>query len=530
MPKPHVKISVDQIPDLPGPMPVLKLGAAVAVSDEILGEALRAVAADAKLEPIGDSGVRAAYDGDRLVGYVHPKTGESRVFPALEALEPSQELAALATRRAAALVSDGELFRKDLTDVVALAPQILTGSTRRRDSDRIEHRDVLGVVRFQRQVNGVTVFGPGTRAVVSVGAHGTIYGLAHRWRDASEIDGHMESRRREEVVAEIIAQLTPLLAGHDIKIEDVSVAYYDGGGSFLQPVYRFHAVVDIPEEKDPKQRLASRRMFGFVSIGAAREPLPIVGSKPDVGPGDPPASPVAKAPPPGDPTIGRYVVRNDNSGWVASANAFMSNLKLAENWTHMIPFSDTQYFWAYPRLFTTDKNTFVNSVHIALTEVHGNWNLFTTLQNNQDFVYLNQIKNPGYGGQGHSLAYWIIHSCEVIPTATDETTSFDVWWQIFQGLHAVMGYRTEMWINDEVTGGYALSIGLGAPMVGAWLSHVSSDDSYDDSYQYLDTNRGILEPMGRASAIAVSGHGDDHANNLGSLGPASSLTEWWFNN
>jgi hypothetical protein len=211
MPKPHVRISVDQIPDLPGPMPVLKLGTAVAVSDELLGEALRAVAADAKLEPIGDSGVRAAYDGDRLVGYVHPKTGESRVFPALEALEPSQELAALSTRRASALLSDGSLFRKDLTDVVALAPQILIGSTRRRDSERITHRDVLGVVRFQRQFNGVTVFGPGTRAVVSVGAHGTIYGLAHRWREASEIDGHIEPRRREEVVAEITAQLTPLL-------------------------------------------------------------------------------------------------------------------------------------------------------------------------------------------------------------------------------------------------------------------------------------------------------------------------------
>jgi len=34
------------------------------------------------------------------------------------------------------------------------------------------------------------------------------------------------------------------------------------------------------------------------------------------------------------------------------------------------------------------------------------------------------------------VAYWIIHSCEVIPTQDDESTSFDVWWQIFNGLHA----------------------------------------------------------------------------------------------
>jgi hypothetical protein len=41
---------------------------------------------------------------------------------------------------------------------------------------------------------------------------------------------------------------------------------------------------------------------------------------------------------------------------------------------------------------------------------------------------------------------------------------------------------------------------------------------------------GITEPMGRASAIALCGHGDDTANDIGSLGPASCLEEWWFNN
>jgi hypothetical protein len=83
----------------------------------------------------------------------------------------------------------------------------------------------------------------------------------------------------------------------------------------------------------------------------------------------------------------------------------------------------------------------------------------------QDGTY----RRPRSMGPGNSLGYWIIHSCEVLPTQTDESTSFDVWWNIFQGLHAVAGYRTEMWISDGATGPFGFSIGLGAPVVSAWL-------------------------------------------------------------
>lgn len=121
-------------------------------------------------------------------------------------------------------------------------------------------------------------------------------------------------------------------------------------------------------------------------------------------------------------------------------------------------------------------------------------------------------------------------SCEVIPTQTDEPNSFDVWWAIFNGLHAVMGYRTEMWIDDDVMAGVGLSIGLGVPIVPAWLSAISSSGSYDDGATYHDGNRNINEPLGRASAIVVSGHTDDTANDIGSLGQATCLTEWWFDN
>ena len=69
---------------------------------------------------------------------------------------------------------------------------------------------------------------------------------------------------------------------------------------------------------------------------------------------------------------------------------------------------------------------------------------------------LSDIPSDGYGGgAGGKLAYWIIHSCEVIPTPTDYSVTdrhiaFDDWFRIFNGMHAVVGYRTEMLIGDKV--------------------------------------------------------------------------------
>src|SRR5262249_4446515 len=133
--------------------------------------------------------------------------------------------------------------------------------------------------------------------------------------------------------------------------------------------------------------------------------------------------------PPNDPTVGRYIVRNDSDEWVTSANEFLDGLESAQDDGGAIPFSDSQYYWAYPVEFLASKNSYVNSVNIALNEVHGNWGWFSTRDNKDDGVQLQTI--DGYGGHaGGSLAFWIIHSCEVIPTATDEPTSFNVWWNI----------------------------------------------------------------------------------------------------
>ena len=530
---PRIHLSVDQIPEVTEPMPVLKLESPVLAGGDRMREMAQTVAPNSTFRELKKSGARAAYDGKRLVALIDSESGESRIFPSLEALRPGQGLAERARATAARILDEGALFPDDATTAVALRPATLMGSRRNRGGERSEPAEYLAYVRFQRRVDDVPVFGRGTRGLIAVAADDAVHGFAHRWRSAVGTDERIESRPREEIAKSIVAQLRTSEKTAEVKVDKVAVGYYDGGHDFLQPVYRFHATVVSRPTKVHKVKPANRHVFGYVPLADPPEPLPKLGAKQKKRPGTAKAkAEPPQAPPPGDPTVGRYVVRNDTDEWVISANEFLDGLQLARGlFGGPIPITDSQYYWAEPRLFTSQKNSFVNSVNIALNEVHGNWWYFTTRDNADDGVSLSSIPSSGYGaGGGGSLAYWIIHSCEVIPTQTDETTSFDVWWNIFNGLHAVVGYRTEMWIDDDVTGPFGFYIGLGAPVVSGWLGEVAGNDSYDDGDTYHDDNRNIDEPMGRASAVAVCGHSDDTANDVASLGRPNCLTEWWFDN
>ena len=96
-----------------------------------------------------------------------------------------------------------------------------------------------------------------------------------------------------------------------------------------------------------------------------------------------------------------------------------------------------------------------------------------------------------------------------------------------------MGYRTEMWIGDGVTTPFGQAVGNGVSVVGAWMNAVLNDQSsYAPSKgnTYYDGNRGIDEPMGRASSVSVCGHTDDVVTDIENLGRPGCLFEWWDDN
>jgi len=270
---PPIYLSANQIPEVKQPMVVMKLGGAVVASEELLRGIVQTIAPEIELRELENSGALAAYNGRRLVAFVHPKTGESSVFPTLEALKPGERLGERARAISARIANDASLFPEDGTQVTALPPVTLMGSRHIRGDKQIESAEYLAFVRLERQVNGFPVFGPGTKAMIAIAADDSIQAFTHRWRQAIPTEEKIVPHSRERIVRSILTQLAPSAKSANVTVDKVTVGYYDTGENFLQPVYRFQATI---ASTNHELRAANRRVVGYVSIGEPPEPLPVL--------------------------------------------------------------------------------------------------------------------------------------------------------------------------------------------------------------------------------------------------------------
>jgi hypothetical protein len=560
-----VQLSLEQIPEVKEPMPVLKHDGVSVVPENRIQKIAKNVSPNAEFKKTDE--VSVAYDGDLAIAIINNRTGLSEVFSKLEGLQPAKNLDALGQVAAQRLIADEALFPKDDTQLLPLKPILLQGVKNRIEGkdngDTAE--DYLAYVRLQRQVNGIPVYGPGTRAMAAVAGDGSLQALAHRWKTAKFAGLTVKPYSRERVASEIIAKLAENAKYASVKVNKITLGYYDSGQDFIQPVYRFVASLSSyePDEalaKDHKKNdetSGDEYLVGFVSIGEESEPLLSFKNSQEQNP-DKILGTLSQDKdsrlPVDDPTYGVYVVRQDSDDWWDSGVSFKQSLSLGGAFSST-PFTEKQFKWAKQAYYESLANSYVNSVQIALTEAHGNWHTFSTykhlsgkIQSNPTAwataVPLSDIPQTGYGpGSGGHLSYWILHSCAVIPTEIDMVNSFDDWWHIFNGLHAVVGYRTDMWIDDEVTGSFGMKIAFHAPFISSWLQTIASSDAYDDgdtyfAYHYNQTPPNYpmfnippkLYPYGRPSAVVVSGHSDDNVTQTNNLGKAHNLTEWWIGN
>src|SRR5579885_822999 len=474
-----IRLSPGQIPVARAPLPVLRLTPQKAPVESIR-QFLPNVAPRAKnLERLSqipffaEKQIRAAeyllgaVDEEHLAALVDEKSGDVEVFPALSRVKP---MSAGEAERAAALAkrffSQQEIIGKDDTRAVTEKPLILYGQNVRRKAGAAAASEgraaYLAYVPLRRFVENYPVYGRGSRALLVVGSGGSLQGFVRRWKTGAISDRVTERRSREEVAKEIQTQLGPASRNSDVEVNNVEIAYYDGNRDYLQPVYRFTARVrHLPPANYPgREQIADDFIIGYVPIGKEVEAVPSLLRQQGPSPTTPAANPQTGAlatPLPGstaalahqpsnsatelglnppDPTVGRYVVRDDDSNWVADANEFWAGLEFSlPFFTTGAPlFTNSQYYWAAPRLFTNQEQFFVDSVNVALIEVHGDWWLYSTEKNCCDLVNIQTIPSPGYGSStGGHLSYWIIHSCEVVPGPDDTANWPDPWWNIFGG-------------------------------------------------------------------------------------------------
>ncbi len=428
----------------------------------------------------------AFHGDDHLAAFADSKTGEGAVYPNLGDQTPVAASGVPAfLKRASSLAGSTfagkRLLPKDSTHYV-LSPAVpLDGSTvdPLRESPS---KAYLAYVPVARMVGRYLVSGPGSTSFMAFDTEMHVEGFMRNWKSASTFASVKETRSKTQI-AKLIASQLAALKPVSARVLTVSLGYYDSNQGYMQPVYRFTAKVDFSAAGGP---VASDFELGYVGIGKRYERIPTLGPNPNSPPpsNDTPTGARRSLPRTGagasDPCVGRYVVQNDSSSWVDSANGFYSGISSygGGGW-----FSNCQYYWAIQPQYNPAVPR-VNSMNIVDSEGHGDWWLFSTVSNCCNLINLNpavsysgdyKVPFPGYGAAaGGNLDYWIIHSCEVVPSPSDTANWYGVWWNLFGGLHSVMGYRTIMYIADGSMAPYGLQLRLGAPAVAAWLGTVIS--------------------------------------------------------
>ncbi len=179
-----------------------------------------------------------------------------------------------------------------------------------------------------------------------------------------------------------------------VRVDGVDVCFFDSGNRFIQPVYRFWATLNVDRPKP--NNTAPMRISGYVPIGKMRpEAVPVLNDKVE---GHKPKNP-SRQPSPQEAqlsqnrvqdqlpldenhqslrhtigpsiTLGRYIVRDDTDQWCKDSNAYLAQLRnpFGFPFPTVASFIDSQYYWAEPWFFTSEKDAFINSVHTAENEV-----------------------------------------------------------------------------------------------------------------------------------------------------------------
>lgn len=129
--------------------------------------------------------------------------------------------------------------------------------------------DVLRTVTYGRMLNGVPVYGAGSKIIVHVGDKGEVVGVNSRWKQVDKKNAKSLNRSSLKDAKKAELEMRRQLAqdygkNAKFKIKDMYLAYYDGGKNYIQPAYFFQVDVTLPKVKE-----RPKISFDYVGIIAA---------------------------------------------------------------------------------------------------------------------------------------------------------------------------------------------------------------------------------------------------------------------
>ncbi|MFI5181146.1 MAG: hypothetical protein ACHQPI_07130 [Thermoanaerobaculia bacterium] len=426
-----------------------------------------------------------------------------------------------------------------------------------------KRKDVLRTVEFRQMLDGLPVYGPTSILSLDIGPGGVVLGGAIHLRkigphgpavspispgdalkqfltefpykvttgegeddDDAKPPAGGTSKNAPKTGAATVPDLTGRLVSENL-------IYFEQGGGNLQPAYLFHVLLMGPT--------GLQTGLDWLVPAVLQTPEPILNHPITEGPSPILASPstilpalVCEQPP--DIKYGRYILREDDPGWLVDVQGFGSNIDGANAalrfWLPTFPaVNNYQYYWNYPWLWeptgsppTDDSPSFPGSVNVALIEGHGGPWIISTLKNCCDAIDLPLITGfGGYHNPAEITDYVIWQSCDVVPAPGDPyghdfqspATPFDLWFNLFQGLRGTYGYRTTMNIWNGVGKAMGGDMGFGAQNLSAWFTECNNNVfGHNSGWNY-------------GSAVLISGHEGDTIYDTCPLSPPGSLTIWW---
>jgi len=387
--------------------------------------------------------------------------------------------------------------------------------------------EVMQTVLFQRTLDARPMLGKGSQLSINLGHAGQVLGLNRTWNQVVKSPLAPEYNSATEVYDAIERMLKDRFQGARlVTVKKPHLVYYGDDAKYVVPAYFFTAVISTPG-------VAQKAFFSGVVPAVKNAPERLMPPRPQIEtPG------VARelrqnartranfTLPPGDPTVGRYVVREDSHDWVDDANEFKAGL-IAGHPGSFPPITFGDYYWDQPFCWTTSANSFANKWNVALMEGHGNTWLFTTRQNAYDIVNLNAGSQPGYGQLGgSSMRFLILKGCAIIPGPPDRSDWDAPWWRIFKGLRQAVGFRTEMYIDDDISGQFGHWLAQNCQVIDSLFCAADNCSSYQ--WERFWGSWGD-EIYGYGCAVTIPGAEHDGIYSIGAAPPATSvgLNIWW---
>ena len=519
-------------------------------------------------------------DQDRVRAFADSTSGDVHYMPNLaELARPTLTATELSAERARtvarALLGDTRFIPKDATELHVIEPIPIMGGTMERPragatssspQATLSPRVVMSIVPAVRYASNLPVYGRGSHALVTLANDESVVGALRRWRTASPGETIHPTDTAEGVRANIERQLRPMVGTHGARatVDKITLAYYDGNANYLQPVYRFEATIHADPDQTPSaKRISDIKIAGYVPIGKSFEPVPDLAAKPS---GATPTTPKRtdsgasrtqlrdNEPAPkmvqDDISLGEYVNQDwpNNGAYVSMSDSFLSGLTFLNTIIPGAtpPVARTQWYVAFPwEVVGPSSKYFLNAVNVAYTVPHGNWLINTTLSNCCDTWYVPDIGtggNPGFGAAaGGVLATWVIMSCEVIPSyydranqatgTLDGSIAFQAWWPVFQGLHNVIGFRTEMFYpDDDLQFGFGYDVSLGGDINAAWFQEVAANDGNDGTYADGNLKGSPQVHYDRASTMIDARNLGQSIYNVGAQTASTTLWNFWMGN